>query len=150
MGLAMAMERVFCYFFCSLFSWTILAWTLDPIPLSPYFVFICSFLSSLLFSPVLIHTYFGALLLVLSFSCPHCHILFIILDFFSLHVLYIISLDMYFQQHCLVDNHKKVIYFSSYLANGALASWYRTLKLWLLNDFDAFIDAFKQQFQDSD
>jgi len=62
---------------------------------------------------------------------------------------------VYLQRRSLVDDHDKVIYLSSYLADGSPASWYRTLELdvskhWLLDDFDSFIDAFKQRFQDSD
>ena len=57
------------------------------------------------------------------------------------------------QSRALVTDADKIAYFSTYLQDGGPSAWYHALELrrpHLLADYDGFIEAFKEHFQDTD
>lgn len=62
---------------------------------------------------------------------------------------------IYLQRRSLPTDRDRTIYFGFYLGDGAPSSWYRAIELdpiksYLLDDYEAFINAFKERFQDPD
>ncbi|KAJ3495812.1 hypothetical protein NLJ89_g10572 [Agrocybe chaxingu] len=64
-----------------------------------------------------------------------------------------ISNSLFLQRHCISTDREKCLYFGFYLKDGPPSAWYAAIEKhnpMLFDDYDAFLNAFKKHFEDSD